>query len=94
MMNSPEIQEFIKEHRELFWYTPEDKKTGISHEFLVETILNYGDQKAVIRLFELLGIKNVADIFFKSINLSSRRRANYHELIVNYYTLVFNKYAQ
>jgi len=42
------------------WYTPEDKKEEISHEFLVETILNYGDKVAVIQLFNLPGIKNVA----------------------------------
>jgi len=42
-MNSPEIKQFIHEHSNLFWYTPEDKKEEISTEFLVETILNYGD---------------------------------------------------
>jgi hypothetical protein len=92
-MNSPEIQQFIKEYSYLFWYTPEEKKPDISHEFLVETILNYGDMEAVIKLFNLLGIKTVADIFFTSINLSERRRGNYHELIINFFTLVFNKYA-
>jgi hypothetical protein len=92
-MNSPEIQQFIQEQSHLFWYTPENKKAEISHEFLVETILNYGDQEAVIKLFNLLGIKTVADIFFTSINLSQRRRGNYHEIIINYFTLVFNKYA-
>lgn len=25
-MNSPEIKQFIREHRNLFWYIPEDKK--------------------------------------------------------------------
>jgi len=34
-MNSPEIKQFIREHSNLFWYTPEDKKEEISHEFLV-----------------------------------------------------------
>jgi hypothetical protein len=92
-MNSPEIKEFIREHESLFWYTPDDKKEGISKEFLVETILNYGDMNAVIRLFNLLGIKEVAKIFFSSITLSNRRRSNYHELTINFFTLVFKKYA-
>lgn len=92
-MNSPEIKEFIREHESLFWYTPDDKKEGISKEFLVETILNYGDMDAVIRLFNLLGIKEVAKIFFSSITLSNRRRSNYHELTINFFTLVFKKYA-
>jgi hypothetical protein len=92
-MNSPEINQFIHEHSNLFWYTPEDKKEEISHEFMVETILNYGDMDAVIQLFQLLGIKKVAKIFFDSMTLSNRRKANYHELTINYFTLVFRKYA-
>ena len=92
-MNSPEVKQFIREHSTLFWYTPEDKKEEISNEFLVETILNYGDIDATIQLFKLLGIKEVAKIFFDSINISKRRRGNYHELTINYYTLVFRKYA-
>ena len=93
-MNSPEIKQFIREHSDLFWYTPEDKKEEISTEFLVETILNYGDKDAVIQLFDLMGINKVARVFFNSINLSDRRKGNYHEITVNYFTLVFKKYAQ
>ena len=92
-MNSPEIKHFIREHSNLFWYTPEDKKEEISLEFLVETILNYGDIDAVLQLFNLLGIKNVAHIFFNSINLSERRKGNYHEITINYFTNVFKKHA-
>lgn len=92
-MNSPEIKEFIRQHSNLFWYTPEDKKEEISLEFLVETILNYGDKESVLHLFQLLGIKKVAEIFFHSISLSDRRKGNYHELTLNYFTLVFGKYA-
>jgi hypothetical protein len=92
-MNSPEIKTFIHENRNLFWYIPEDKKENISQEFLVETILNYGDIIAVKQLFELMGIKKIAEIFFNSINLSDRRKGNFHELTINYFTLLFNRYA-
>lgn len=92
-MNSPEIKQFIREHYNLFWYIPDDKKEKISNEFLVETILNYGDINAIIQLFNLLGIKKVAKIFFDSIAISDRRKGNYHELTINYFTLVFRKYA-
>jgi hypothetical protein len=92
-MNSPEIKHFIHERSNLFWYTPEDKKEEISKEFLVETILNYGDMSDTIRLFQLLGIKEVAKIFSESIALSDRRKGNYHELTINYFTHVFRKYA-
>ena len=93
-MNSPEIKEFIYQHSSLFWYTPEDKKGDISHEFLVEHILNYGDQEAVIQLFHLLGINKAAEIFFHSIQLSPRRKGNYHEITANYFTHVFKKYSR
>ncbi len=93
MENSPEIKAFIHEHSNLFWYIPADKKEEISAELLVETILNYGDLNAVIMLSHLLGIKNLAKIFFDSINISDRRKGNYHELTINYFTLVFRRYA-
>jgi hypothetical protein len=92
-MNTPEIQSFIREQSTLFWYIPEDQKENISKEVLVETILNYGDLKAVKQLIKLLGIKETAEIFFDSINKSDRRKGNYHELTINFFTLYFNHYA-
>jgi hypothetical protein len=92
-MNSPEIKKFISQNSSLFWYTPEDKKEDISLEFLVETILNYGDLMAVKQLFELIGIEKAAETFFNSINLSDRRKGNFHELTINYFTLLFKRYA-
>jgi hypothetical protein len=89
-MNSPEIQQFIKEHSALFWYTPEDKKPEISHEFLVETILNYGDLDAVRKLIQLLGINHVSDVFFSA---QGRKKLNYYPEIHNFFTLFFHKYA-
>ncbi len=92
-MNSPEIKQFIHKNSNLFWHIPEDKKSEISEEFLVETILNYGDLNATIQLFNLMGIEKVAKIFFNSIALSNRRKGNYQELTLNYFTLLFRKYA-
>lgn len=93
-MYSTEIKQFIHEHRHLFWYTPEDKKVEISQEFLVETILNYGDKDAVVQLFNLMGIDKVSEIFFNTIKRSKRRKNNYNEITVNYFTLVFERYAK
>lgn len=92
-MNTPEIKQFIRDHSNLFWYIPEENKEDISHELLVETILNYGDIKAVKKLFKLLGINKTAAIFFNSIQQSDRRKANYHELTINFFTLFFRKHA-
>jgi len=92
-MNSPDLKAFIQENSSLFWYTPQDKKEDIGPEFLVETILNYGDINAVRKLFKLMGTRKVAEVFFFSINLSERRRGNFHESTVNFFTLFFNRYA-
>jgi hypothetical protein len=92
-MNSPKMQNFIREHSDLFWFTPEEQKTNISKDVLVETVLNNGDLNAVKELMKLLGIKQTAKIFTDSLNKSDRRKGNYHELTINYFTLFFNRYA-
>ena len=58
-MNSPEIKEFIRQHSNLFWYIPEDKKEEISNEVLVEYILNYGDMNDVRKLIKIIGIERL-----------------------------------
>jgi hypothetical protein len=90
-MNSPEVKLFIREHSNLFWYTPDDKKEEISHEFLVETILNYGNLGDVQRLIDVFGINNLASIFF---SLEGRKKMNYYPEIYHFFSLVFEKYAQ
>ena len=91
MKNTPEIKQFIKENSTLFWWIKEEKKENISQEFLVEIILNYGDIKSVKKLFELIGINNVAEIFFKQ---TSRKRINYHQRTVHFFNLYFNRHAR
>ena len=87
-MNSPEIKQFIRENSSLFWYIPEKEKENISHEVLVEFILNYGDEKSVKKLFDLLGIEKVADIFYRQ---SNRPRQNYLKLVKNFFDLYFQR---
>ena len=89
-MNSPEIKAYILEHRELFWYTPEKEKENISHELLVETILNYGDMEAVKKLFEIMGVENVSTVFF---GMQGRKILNFYPEIYNFFSLYFKKNA-
>jgi len=49
--------------------------------------------KAVLKLFHLMGIKEVAKIFFDSITTNDRRKGNYQELTINHFTLIFRKEA-
>ena len=89
-MNSPEIKQFIREHSNLFWYTPEDKKEEISKELLLETILNYGTLDDFRELVKIFGIQQLAYIFFGA---KGRKKLNYYPEIYHYFSLVFKKYA-
>ena len=80
-MQTLEVRKFIDDNQYLFWYTPAPKSETVTDELLVKTVLNYGT------------MNNVAKIFFDSINKSERRKSNYFELTVNYFTLFFNRYA-
>ena len=92
-MRTQALKDFIRKNGSLFWYTPEDKGENVTDELLVETMLNYGNLEQIQTLFDIMGMKTVAEIFFYSINLSERRKNNYFELTLNYFTLFFNHYA-
>jgi len=92
-MRSPEVKKFIEDHQHLFWYSPAPKSETVSDELLVEMVLNYGNMNELRGLFTVMGIRGVAKIFFDSIGKSERRKGNYHELTLNYFTLLFNRYA-
>ena len=83
-------EQFIEKHNPLFWYTPADKKMEISDSLLVETILNYGTMDDVRELFSVMGIENVASVFFAA---KERQIGNYYPEIYNYFTLLFNRYV-
>ena len=93
MNEKNKIKKLINDYAHLFWYTPIKEKENIDEDQLVETILNYGDEKAVKRLMDIMGTNRVAAIFKRHINTSSRRKNNYHELVTNYFQLYFNRHA-
>ncbi|MEK9161365.1 MAG: hypothetical protein AAB822_01255 [Patescibacteria group bacterium] len=82
------ISDFIKERPYLVWSTK--NYDNLSEEAAVESVLNYGDFDDVKKLFAILGIRRVAQIFKKQI---SRKRNNYRPKIKNYFNLYFKKYA-
>jgi hypothetical protein len=89
-MHSKELTAFIDEKKYLFWWIKEEDRKKISRELLIEAVLNYGNEKDVKRLFDLIGINNVAKIFFKQI---ARNRNNYLPRTIHYFTLYFRKHA-
>lgn len=84
--NLKKIREFIRENSELFWYIKNDAKENISEEFLIETILNFGDLKSTGKLFKILGIKKVANIFYRQLN---KKRHNYLKLTEHFFSIYF-----
>ena len=89
-MNSPEVKEFIRQHSDLFWYTPEDKKEDIGPELLLETILNYGTLDDIRTLLKIWGIREAANVFYSA---EGRKKLNYFPEIYNYFSLYFKKHA-
>ncbi len=89
-INSANRIAFIKTNSKLFWHIPEDKKTEISDELLIEFISNYGNHKSIKELFELFDINYVAKIFYKG---ASQNRTNYFPQVINYFSLYFKKYC-
>lgn len=91
MQNTPEIKQFIAENADLFWYIPESEKQNISHEVLVEFILNYGDMTEVKKLFRVLGLRNTASVFF---SMKGRKAGNFYPEIHHFFTLYFKRHVQ
>ena len=89
-MHNKEITAFIKKKKNLFWWIKEEDKTRISKKLLIEAVLNYGNEKDVKRLFELIGLKKVAEIFFKQLK---HIRNNYHPRTIHYFTLYLKKHV-
>ncbi|MDR2233075.1 MAG: hypothetical protein LBE56_08130 [Tannerella sp.] len=90
---SQQLKDFIDRNGSMFWYSPGPKSENVSDNLLVETMLNYGTMEQIKELFDIMGIKTVAKIFFDFINRSERCKGNYFETTLNYFTLFFNRYA-
>ena len=87
-MRTEELKDFIRKNGDLFWYTPEDKGEKVTDELLVETMLNYGNLDQIKALFNIMGMKEVAEIFR---NMTGRKKMNYFPQIWNFFNLYFDK---
>jgi len=81
---------FIKQHSNLFWYTPADKKENISDAFLVERVLNDGTLEDYHTLLQVLTPQRVAEVFFGA---TERQAGNYYPEIRNFFSILLSKYA-
>lgn len=90
-MHNPKIEQFIREHSELFWYTPEDKKEEISEDLLLETIFNYGTLDDSLQLIDLIGNNKTLQILQRA---KGRKKMNYYPEIYNFFRLYLIRNAQ
>jgi hypothetical protein len=89
-MNSDAMKKYIERHHALFWYVRKDARENLSSEAVVETLLKYGRIADIKELFDLIGMKQVAEIFKRQV---SRKRINYPERTVHYFSRYFDKHA-
>ena len=83
--------DFLERNRDLFWHFDKSKLDALPYDVVVEYILNYGSEESVKELIAILGIRQVADIFFK--NTGPGRRSNYFPQTQHFFTLYFNRHA-
>jgi hypothetical protein len=93
MENSPALKALIRKNAHLFWYSKDSEKENLPLPVVLEFFINYADKESIKELFEIVGIKNAAKVFFEQLNLSERSSSNYENLAKNYFTLYFHKYA-
>jgi len=84
------LYQLVCDSRSLFWGVPEDKLAELNEEAVVEAVLNYGRVESVKRLFEVMGIHKVAEIFYQQ---TSQPRHNYLPQTSNYFNLYFQRHA-
>lgn len=86
-MSKALLIKIIKEKPHIFWDVKDIE--NLSEDSIVEAILNRGDFDDFLRLIDALGIKRVADIFYKQI---SHSRKNYSKRTENYFKLFFERH--
>ena len=93
MENSPELKALIRKNAHLFWYSKNSEKENLPLPVVLEFFINYADKEDIKALFNIVGIKNAAAVFFEQINKSERAANNYEPVSRNYFSLYFRKYA-
>ena len=86
-MNYKKPIDLVQEKPYLFWYVKDIE--CLSEEAIVEAILNGGDFDDFLRLIDLMGIKRVAEIFYRQ---TSTKRTNYSKKSENYFRLFFERH--
>ena len=86
----PEMEQFIQDHKSLWWWIAEQNLSELSIASVVEAILNYGKDDHVAHLFTLISTDKVSEIF-KAGNQGFR--SNYKSETVSYFNHYFKKHV-
>jgi hypothetical protein len=89
-MTPKPIDVFIEKHKHLFWYTPEDKKAGISDEMLMENVINYCDLNTIKELFAIWGLQKSKRVFE---GMKGRKAHNFYPEIYHFFSEYFKRVA-
>ena len=92
MENSPELKALIRKNAHLFWYSKDSEKENLPLPVVLEFFINYADKEDIKALFNIVGIKNAAAVFFEQVKTWGNR-TNYFPEFQNYFILYFNRYA-
>lgn len=92
MENSPELKALIRKNAHLFWYSKDSEKENLPLPVVLEFFINYADKEEIKALFNIVGIKNAAAVFFEQVKTWDKR-TNYFPELQNYFTLYFTRYA-
>jgi hypothetical protein len=82
------VRDYVRLRPYLIWSTK--NYDGLSPEFIVESILNYGDWNDFLFIKDTFGVGNLSDIFEKILK---KRRVNLRPQTINYFKMFFSKYA-
>jgi len=85
-----EMKTFILTHKSLWWWTAEKELVHLSIASVVEAILNFGGDEDIARLFKLVSMEKVSEIF-KAANLGSR--TNYQPEVITYFESYFKRHV-
>ena len=90
-MVSSELQDFAEAHRAFWWWVKDPRE--LSEEAIVQGTLNYGNWDDVQELIRIMGTGHAAEVFYRDINVSPRRRGNYYPEVLRYFDLYFKRHA-
>ncbi|MBI5286899.1 MAG: hypothetical protein HY878_04815 [Deltaproteobacteria bacterium] len=86
-MKVESLKEIVEKKPYIFWDVKDID--GLSNESVIEAILTRGDFDDVLKLFDTLGMKHVAEIFFKQVSM---KRTNYNKKAENFFRLFFKRH--